>query len=167
MIVAKDEGRNIKMRIGHGFDSHAWDDKKTKPLTLGGVIFESQYSLKGHSDSDVVAHACIDALLGPIGLGDIGMHYPDDDPSNLNADSIEMLKEVVGKIGDNGWEIINIDCSVVAEKPNILKNKKEIETKISQVTGAPFSIKGKHPEGFEQMDGIACFAVSLLREKNE
>ena len=119
------------MRIGHGFDSHAWDDKKTKPLTLGGVIFESQYSLKGHSDSDVVAHACIDALLGPIGLGDIGMHYPDDDPSNLNADSIEMLKEVVGKIGDNGWEIINIDCSVVAEKPNILKNKKEIDENIT------------------------------------
>jgi len=155
------------MRIGHGFDSHAWEVQKTKPLILGGITFESDYSLKGHSDSDAVAHACIDALLGPTGLGDIGMHFPDNDPKYENADSIEMLREIVEKINDFGWEIINIDCSVIAEQPNISKHKKNIENRMSQVVGAPFSIKGKHPEGFEKMNGIACFAVSLIREKNE
>ena len=158
------EGNNSKMRIGHGFDSHAWEVKKTKPLILGGTTFKSEYSLKGHSDSDVVVHACIDALLAPTGLGDIGMLFPDSDPKNENADSIEMLREVIAKITDLGWEVINIDCSVIAEKPNISKHKKEIENRISEIISAPFSIKGKHPEGLEQMNGIACFAVSLISE---
>lgn len=86
------------MRIGHGFDSHGWESPKTKPLILGGVTFESEYSLKGHSDSDVIAHACIDALLGPTGQGDIGMLFPDNDPKYENANSIEMLSQVVAKL---------------------------------------------------------------------
>ena len=155
------------MRIGHGFDSHGWESPKTKPLILGGVTFESEYSLKGHSDSDVIAHACIDALLGPTGQGDIGMLFPDDDPKYENANSIEMLRQVVAKIDNAGWEIINVDCSIIAETPKILNNKENIETIMSRIISAPFSIKGKRPEGFEHFSGVACFAISLLKEKNE
>ena len=133
------------MRIGQGFDSHQWDDGLSKPLMLGGVKFDSNSSLKGHSDGDVIIHACIDALLGAAGFGDIGMLFPDNDPAYKNVDSSELLEIVVSKLHDENWEVINVDCSVIAEQPKISSRKTEIEGKISKILGAPFSVKGKHP----------------------
>ena len=155
------------MRIGQGFDSHQWDDDLSKPLMLGGVAFDSNSSLKGHSDGDVIIHACIDALLGAAGLGDIGMLFPDNDPAYKNVDSSELLEIAVSKLHDENWEIINVDCSVIAEQPKISSRKSEIESKISKILGAPFSVKGKHPEGLEALNGIMCLAVALIQERHE
>ena len=129
------------MRIGQGFDSHQWDDDLSQPLILGGVKFDSDSSLKGHSDGDVIIHACIDALLGAAGLGDIGMLFPDNDPVYKNVDSSELLEIVVSKLHDENWEVINVDCSVIAEQPKISSRKSEIESKISKILGAPFPSK--------------------------
>ena len=81
-------------RIGQGFDVHPFIDDAERPLVLGGVTFPSERALRGHSDADVIAHACADALLGAAGLGDIGQHFPDTDPAWAGADSIELLAEV-------------------------------------------------------------------------
>ena len=155
------------MRIGQGFDSHQWDDDLSKPLMLGGIKFDSDSSLKGHSDGDVIIHACIDSLLGAAGLGDIGMLFPDNDPAYKNVDSSELLEIVVSKLHDENWEIINVDCSVIAEQPKISSRKSEIESKISKILGAPFSVKGKHPEGLEALNGVMCLAVALIQERHE
>ena len=155
------------MRIGQGFDSHQWDDDLSKPLILCGVKFDSDSSLKGHSDGDVIIHACIDALLGAAGLGDIGMLFPDNAPAYKNVDSTELLEIVVSKLHDENWEVINVDCSVIAEKPKISSRKSEIESKISKILGAPFSVKGKHPEGLEALNGVMCLAVALIQERHE
>jgi len=155
------------VRIGHGFDSHAWEETRDKPLILGGVVFESERSLSGHSDADVIVHACIDALLSPAGLGDIGQVFPDKNPQLKGAKSTDMLEETIRMLGDAGWEILNIDCSVVADQPNISAKQKEIENRLTQITGAPVSVKGKHPEGLEELNGVVCFAVSLIRRINE
>ena len=155
------------MRIGQGFDSHQWDDDLSKPLILGGVKFDSDSSLKGHSDGDVIIHACIDALLGAAGLGDIGMLFPDNDPAYKTVDSSGLLEIVVSKLHDENWEVINVDCSVIAEQPKISSRKSEIESKISKILGAPFSVKGKHPEGLEALNGVMCLAVALIQERHE
>ena len=155
------------MRLVQGFDSHQWDDDLSKPLILGGVKFASDSSLKGHSDGDVIIHACIDALLGAAGLGDIGMLFPDNDPAYKNVDSSELLEIVVSKLHDENWEVINVDCSVIAEQPKISSRKSEIESKISKILGAPFSVKGKHPEGLDSLNGVMCLAVSLIQERDE
>ena len=155
------------MRIGQGFDSHQWDDDLSKPLILGGVKFDSDSSLKGHYDGDVIIHACIDALLGAAGLGDIGMLFPDNDPAYKNVDSSELLEIVVSKLHDENWEVINVDCSVIAEQPKISSRKSEIESKISKILGAPFSVKCKHPEGLEALNGVMCLAVALIQERHE
>ncbi len=155
------------MRIGQGFDSHQWDDDVSKPLILGGIHFDSDFSLKGHSDGDVIIHACIDSLLGAAGLGDIGMFFPDDDPAYKNADSSELLEIVATKLHDENWEILNVDCSVIAERPKISSKKSEIESKLGKILNAPFSVKGKHPEGLDTLNGVMCLAVSLIQERNE
>lgn len=155
------------MRIGQGFDSHQWDDDVSKPLILGGIQFDSDFSLKGHSDGDVIIHACIDSLLGAAGLGDIGMFFPDNDPAYKNADSSELLEIVATKLHDENWEILNVDCSVIAERPKISSKKSEIESKLGKILNAPFSVKGKHPEGLDTLNGVMCLAVSLIQERNE
>ncbi|MCH1512451.1 MAG: 2-C-methyl-D-erythritol 2,4-cyclodiphosphate synthase [Acidimicrobiales bacterium] len=150
------------MRIGHGFDSHGFTDDPNRPLILGGVEFESGLSLAGHSDADVVAHACADALLGPTKLGDIGTVFPDTDPQYENANSIDLLRYVATLIAKDGWEIINIDCSVIAEHPTIQPNKKLMESNLSEAIGAPVTLKGKSTEGFTDFNGILCYAMCLL-----
>ena len=131
------------MRIGQGFDSHQWDDDLSKPLILGGVKFDSDSSLKGPSDGDVII------------------------PAYKNVDSSELLEIVVSKLHDENWEVINVDCSVIAEQPKISSRKSEIESKISKILGAPFSVKGKHPEGLEALNGVMCLAVALIQERHE
>ena len=154
------------MRVGHGYDSHAYITDQERPLILGGVTFESDLALQGHSDSDVVTHACIDSILSPVGLGDIGTLFPDNDPKYLNANSLELLQHSVELINNTGWDIVNIDCSIIADIPKIQPSRSLIETTLSKIVQAPVTVKGKTPEGLLNFNGIACFAVCLLKNSN-
>ena len=127
------------MRIGHGFDSHAYITDHERPLILGGVTFESDFALQGHSDSDVIIHACIDSL-SPVGLDDIGTLFPDEDSKYLNADSLELLQQSVELVKSEGWTIVNIDCSVIADTPKIQPSRSLMETKFQR------SSKPRNPE---------------------
>ncbi len=152
------------MRVGHGFDSHQYTDSAERPMVLGGVTFESAQCLVGHSDADVVAHACADALLGPAGLGDIGKWFPDDDPSYAGADSIELLATVAKAVVGAGFEVLNVDCSIVAAEPKLAPQREAMQQRLSEAVGAPVTVKGKRPEGLGPVDGVACWAVALLEE---
>ena len=153
------------MRVGQGFDVHAFSDDNTRPLVLGGIEFAGERGLVGHSDADVITHACIDALLGACGLGDVGQHFPDSDERWRNADSIEMLTNVMKLLTDKGWRAVNIDCSVVCEGPKLAPRRDEICRRLTQTVGAPVSVKGKRAEGLGAIgrgEGIACWAVALV-----
>jgi len=152
------------MRVGHGFDSHPYGDDPNRALVLGGVVFESDRSLLGHSDADVIAHACADALLGPSGLGDIGAWFPDDDPDLMGANSLGLLEQVVTEVRGAGWQAVNIDCSVVAEVPKLAPARNAMQDILSAAVGAPVTVKGKRPEGLGPIDGVACWAIALLEE---
>ncbi|HEV7757865.1 MAG TPA: 2-C-methyl-D-erythritol 2,4-cyclodiphosphate synthase, partial [Acidimicrobiales bacterium] len=99
------------LRIGQGFDVHPFSDDPTRPLVLGGVRFEGAPGLAGHSDGDAVAHAVTDALLGAAGLGDIGQHFPDDDPTWAGADSVDLLRRAMADVRAAGWDPQNVDCT--------------------------------------------------------
>lgn len=155
-------------RVGMGFDVHPFATTD-RPLVLGGVRFDGERGLAGHSDSDVVAHAVADALLGAAGLGDIGMHFPDDDPAWAGADSMRLLAEVVRLVGDAGWCVANVDCSVVLEAPKLAPRRGEMQHALGATVGADVTVKGKRAEGLGALgrrEGIACWAVALLERKD-
>src|SRR5206468_11997730 len=104
-------------RVGLGFDVHPFSDDPTRALILGGVDLPGERGLAGHSDADVVAHAIADALLGAAGLGDLGDHFPDSDPAWAGADSLVLVRDVVARVADAGWRTVNVDCTVVLERP--------------------------------------------------
>ena len=156
------------IRVGHGFDVHAFSEDEGRPLVLGGVVFVGERGLIGHSDADVIAHACTDALLGACGLGDVGHHFPDTDERWKDADSITMLTHVVRLLSDKGWRAVNIDCSVVCESPKLAPLRDEICRRLTQTVGAPVSVKGKRAEGLGALgrgEGIACWAVALVERE--
>lgn len=109
----------MRVRVGQGFDVHRLVDDADRPLVLGGVVFDSPLALVGHSDADVIAHACADALLGAAGLGDIGQHFPDTDDQWAGADSLELLAEATRRVREAGWEPGNVDASVVTDQPKL------------------------------------------------
>ena len=153
------------MRVGHGFDVHAFSDDPTRRLVLGGIVFDGERGLEGHSDADVIVHACIDALLGACGLGDVGQHFPDTDDRFKDADSIEMLTHVLCLLSDKGWRVGNVDCTVVCETPKLAPRRDEICLRLTQTVGASVSVKGKRAEGLGALgraEGIACWAVGLV-----
>jgi 2-C-methyl-D-erythritol 2,4-cyclodiphosphate synthase len=158
------------MRVGLGVDMHAYltgvvDTARARPLVLGGVRFEGEPGLEGHSDADVVAHACADALLGAVGLGDIGEHFPDTDPRFAGADSLVLLAEAARLVRDTGWEPTNVDCSVVLDAPRLAPHRDEMQAKLSQAVGAPVTVKGKRPERIGALgrgEGIMAVAVALV-----
>ena len=153
------------MRVGQGFDVHRFSDDPARPLVLGGVVFDGERGLDGHSDADPVAHAVADALLGGAGLGDIGSWFPDDDPATAGADSMTLLGAVVAGVRAEGWSVANVDCTVVCEAPRIGPRRDELQGGLSAVVGAPVSVKGKRAEALGALgrrEGIACLAVSLL-----
>ena len=155
------------MRVGHGFDVHPFADDPSRALVLGGVTFPGARGLAGHSDADVIAHAVTDALLGAAGLGDIGEHFPDTDPSLAGADSLELLRTAMVDVRSAGWEPENVDCTVVLDAPKLAPRRDEVQGRLSEVVGAPVTVKGKRPEGLGALgrgEGIACFAIALLRE---
>lgn len=157
----------VDVRVGQGFDVHRFSDSPVegRTLVLGGVEFPGERTLVGHSDADVIAHAAADALLGAAGLGDIGQHYPDDDPTWEGADSLALLRDVAAKVRAEGWSVGNIDCSVVCEAPKIAPARDEMIRNLSAAAGAPVSVKGRRAEGLGALgrsEGIACFASAIL-----
>ncbi len=151
-------------RVGQGFDVHPSSDDPARPMVLGGVEFPGP-GLVGHSDADVIAHACADAMLGAAGLGDIGSHFPDTDADFAGADSIELLRIVASEVRTAGWVVGNIDCSVVCDRPKIAPRRDEMQQRLSAAAGGPVTVKGKRPEGLGALgrgEGIACWAVALL-----
>ena len=153
------------MRVGQGFDIHRFSDDVTRALMLGGVHFPGERGLVGHSDADVIAHACADALLGALGLGDIGSWFPDTDDAYANADSVGLLRSVVEAVHREGWHVANIDCSVVTEEPKLSPRRDEMQQRLSEAVGAPVTVKGRRAEGMGALgrrEGIACWAVALV-----
>ncbi len=156
---------DVEFRVGQGFDVHRFSDDPTRILVLGGVVFEGERGLDGHSDADAIAHACADALLGAAGLGDIGQHFPDTDPKWKGANSLNLLAEVVRLVRAGRWTIGNIDCSVVCEVPKLAPRRDDMQSALSSVVGAAVTVKGRRAEGLGSLgrrEGIACWAVAVL-----
>lgn len=155
----------MNVRVGQGFDVHAFSSDPERRLVLGGVTFDGEPGLAGHSDADVVAHACADALLGAAGLGDLGQHFPDTDERWAGADSIELLREVATLVRTAGWEPGNVDCAVICERPKLAPYRAAMESALTAAVGAPVSLKGNRAEGLGAIgrgEGIACFAVAVV-----
>lgn len=155
------------MRIGFGYDSHRL--VKGRKLIIGGVEIPFGKGLKGHSDADVLCHAMIDAIIGALGLGDIGRHFPDTDPKWKDASSIDLLKNVVNLARNNGLDISWIDSTVITEKPKLepyIETMKEAISKTG-ITSGLINIKAKTNEGMGFVgkgEGIAAYAVCLLHK---
>src|SRR5690349_19149561 len=126
------------LRIGLGVDAHALE--AGTPLVLGGVRFESERGLAGHSDGDVVAHALTDAVLGAAGLGDIGSLFASDDESLRGADSLELLADAYRQVVEAGFELVNADCIVVGEEPRIAPHRDEMRSRLAGALGVDASL---------------------------
>ncbi len=154
------------MRIGTGYDVHKLvPDRK---LILGGVTIPYELGLLGHSDADVITHAIMDALLGAAALGDIGQHFPDNDPKYEGADSISLLKEVGNILAKEGYQVGNIDSTIIAQKPKLMSYLPEMRKNVADALGidiSQVSIKATTEErlGFTgRGEGISSQAVALL-----
>lgn len=157
-----------EMRIGHGYDSHRFDD--ARPLVLGGVTIPDAPGLKGHSDADALVHAVIDALLGAAALGDIGGHFPDTDPKWSGADSMRLLAAVVDEMHAAGFRVGNVDATVICERPKLRPHVAAIRERLASALGVAadrVSIKGKTNEGMDAVgagEGVVVHCVALLEE---
>jgi 2-C-methyl-D-erythritol 2,4-cyclodiphosphate synthase len=150
------------MSVGIGYDSHRF--AAGRRLVLGGVEIDHDRGLAGHSDADVIVHAVIDALLGAAGKGDIGTLFPDDDPRWRDADSIDLLRTVIGTIAGR---VVNIDATVVCEQPRLGPYKAEMERTIAGATSARVTVKATTNEGMGWIgrdEGIACIAVASVED---
>jgi 2-C-methyl-D-erythritol 2,4-cyclodiphosphate synthase len=155
----------VSIRIGNGFDVHRFSQDPSRPLVLGGVVLEGETGLEGHSDADVIAHAVAESLLGAAGLDDIGTLFPDTDERWHGADSMVLLAESVRLVRDAGFVPVNVDCSVIAERPRLAPHKAAMQSGLSEVVGAPVTIKGRRAEqigGLGRAEGIACLASALI-----
>ena len=159
----------IGIRIGHGYDVHRLTEGR--PLILGGVHIPYERGLLGHSDADVLAHAVMDALLGAAALGDIGGLFPDSDERWRGADSLRLLEQVTALLAENGWEIGNVDATVLAQAPKLAPHIPEMRQKLAVAMGvnaSQVSVKATTEEhlGFTGAgEGMACHAVALLSRK--
>jgi len=150
----------MALRVGIGFDSHRLAEGER--LVLGGVEVPHERGLAGHSDADVLTHAVIDALLGACGLGDLGELFPDHEEEWRDADSIDMLRVVVGQLPG---AVANVDVTVICEEPKLAPYKAEISSRLTGVLSAPVSVKASTNEGMGAIgrgEGIACQAVALV-----
>ncbi len=149
--------------IGIGYDSHRF--AAGRRLVLGGVEIDHSHGLAGHSDADVLTHAVIDAILGAAGGGDIGTMFPDDDERWQGADSIDLLRTVVGTISG---PIVNVDATVICEQPRLGPFKAEMERILAEATSARVSVKATSNEGMGWIgrgEGIACIAVASVQSE--
>jgi 2-C-methyl-D-erythritol 2,4-cyclodiphosphate synthase len=154
------------LRVGIGIDAHAFADGV--PLVVGGVRFQSERGLAGHSDGDVVAHALIDALLGAAGLGDIGSLFRSDDERWAGASSLDLLRRAYEDVRARGYELVNADCVLIGEEPRIAELRREMETLLAGALGADpsrVSVRATTTDrlGFTgRGEGLAAHAVALL-----
>jgi 2-C-methyl-D-erythritol 2,4-cyclodiphosphate synthase len=151
------------MPVGIGYDCHRFEEGRR--LVLGGVEVEHDRGLAGHSDADVLTHAVIDALLGASGMGDIGSLFPDDEERWRDADSIDLLRTVVGTVSGR---IVNIDATVVCEEPRLAPLRAEMERILAEATSARVSIKATTNESMGWIgrgEGIACIAVASVESE--
>ena len=160
-----------QIRIGNGYDIHRL--VHGRPLIIGGVTLEHPegLGLDGHSDADVLAHAVSDALLGALALGDIGKYFPPDKPEWKNANSLELLKNVVSIVRNNGWTICNVDSVVIAERPKLKPHIDLMRAKLSESIGIPVEFVGVKATTNERLgaegreEGVSSHAVVLLEKE--
>ena len=157
------------LRIGHGYDVHCTD--KSRPLILGGVRIPYELGLLGHSDADVLLHAIMDALLGAAALGDIGHLFPDNDDAFLGADSLKLTMQVGQILRECGWSVVNIDATVLAQKPKLAPFIGEMRRNIARALNLDVdsvSVKATTEEGLGftgALQGIAAHAVCLIEKQ--
>ena len=154
------------VRVGLGFDVHPMD--ASRELWLGGVRFEGEPGLAGHSDGDAVCHAIADALLGAAALGDIGQHFPDTDPAVEGITGLQLLRAVLALLRDDtGLAAVSCDVTVLCERPAIEPRREEMRATLAGVLEIPverMSVKATRPEGLGLSgDGVGCFALATLR----
>jgi 2-C-methyl-D-erythritol 2,4-cyclodiphosphate synthase len=156
----------MRFRVGQGFDFHPLVEGR--PLVIGGVTIAHTHGLRGHSDADVAAHALANAILGAIGAGDLGRHFPDDDPRYKDADSIDLLSTVWKHTTDLGWRLANADLTVFAQKPRLAPHLPAMRTRLAAALGVPESrinVKASSPEGIGALgrsEGMAAAAIVML-----
>ncbi|MCU0811258.1 MAG: 2-C-methyl-D-erythritol 2,4-cyclodiphosphate synthase [Thiobacillaceae bacterium] len=154
------------LRIGHGFDVHAFAAERR--LIIGGVEIPHPFGLAGHSDADVLLHAICDALLGAAGLGDIGRHFPDNDPRFKGIDSRELLRDVAKRIKDLGWRTVNVDATIIAQAPKMAPHIGPMVANIAADLGIEPSCVNVKATTTEKLgftgrgEGIAAEAVCLM-----
>jgi len=155
------------IRIGHGYDIHRL--VVGRPLVLGGVKFDTDYGLDGHSDADCLTHAICDAILGAAGLPDIGHQFPNTDPAFKDIDSQKLLQRVVAEVRKLGFDLVNLDATVIAEKPKIAPRLAEMKAALARSSGLmpdEIGVKATTNEGIDDIGrglAIAAHAVCLLR----
>ena len=154
------------LRIGHGFDVHAFAEGRE--LILGGVHVPSERGLLGHSDADVVAHALMDAVLGAARLGDIGKLFPDTDPAYAGADSLKLMERVAALVRERGFEIVDVDCTIAAQAPKLAPYREEMRANMAAALGVSVENVGVKATTTERLgfvgreEGIAAWSVALL-----
>ena len=159
-----------KLRVGHGYDVHRLVEGRT--LILGGVTVPFDRGLLGHSDADVLTHAVMDALLGAAALGDIGQLFPDSDAAYAGADSIALLERVTALLREHGWQVGNVDATVVAQTPKLAPYIPEMRRRLAEAMGLDVdcvSVKATTEErlGFTGSgEGMAAHAVALIERLN-
>jgi 2-C-methyl-D-erythritol 4-phosphate cytidylyltransferase / 2-C-methyl-D-erythritol 2,4-cyclodiphosphate synthase len=150
--------------VGLGFDVHRSDDART--LWLGGIRFDGEPGLAGHSDGDVVCHAIADALLGAVARGDVGEHFPDTDPGTAGIGGEELLRRTLGILAAGGAAPSSVDVTIVCERPSIGPRREELRQRLSDLVGVPIdrvSVKATRPEGLGLVgDGIGCLALAVV-----
>lgn len=155
------------MRVGQGIDVHRFSEDPHRPLVLGGVVIEGARGLAGHSDADAVCHALADAILGAVGLGDLGRHFPDTDAAWEGANSVALLTEVVRLAAAEGYEVVNADCTVIADTPRLAPHTEAMVEQLGAVVNASVSVKATRAEGIGALgraEGIACMAIVLVEQ---
>lgn len=156
----------MSMRIGHGYDVHAF--APGRKCILGGVEVPSELGLLGHSDADVLVHALMDAILGALREGDIGKLFPDDDPAYEGADSIKLLERVAALAAERGFRIVDCDCTVAAQAPKLAPYREQMRARMAAAMGVPVDAVGVKATTTERLgfvgrkEGIEAWAVALL-----
>jgi 2-C-methyl-D-erythritol 2,4-cyclodiphosphate synthase len=156
----------VSVRTGIGYDCHRF--AAGRRLVLGGVELEHELGLAGHSDADVLTHAIIDALLGAAGLGDIGQHFPDTDDRYRDADSIALLRAAVAMVAEAGFSLVNVDATVIIERPHVSPVRERIRMSLAEALGLPagaVNVKATRGEGMGfvgRQEGAAALAVATL-----
>jgi len=161
-------------RVGHGYDLHRLEPREgnpgVKPLIVGGVTLEWQAGLVAHSDGDVLYHAVVDALMGALAMPDIGQMFPDNAADNAGRDSADFMREAARRVAAAGWRVVNMDCTVILEKPRIGGVKDQIRTNIALLLSCPFeriNVKGKSHERVDAVGegrAIESHVVVLLEQ---